>query len=67
MNTNSALNDKLYKSGRTYMLRKIRVLDAAISIIDDLLCSEIKDEQDRARVNSYRRGLNKAIRTLRYS
>ena len=61
MRTDAALNVKIDNSGRTYLLRKVRVLDTAISIIDDLLYNEIKDEQDKMRVTSYRRGLNKAI------
>ena len=67
MRTDAALNVKINESGRAYMLRKVKVLETALSVIDDLLYYEIKDDQDKVRVNSYKRGLNKAIHTLRYS
>ena len=67
MRTDAALNVKIKDGWRAYMLRKVKVLETTLSVIDDLLYNEIKEDQDRMRVNSYKRGLNKAIHTLRYS
>jgi hypothetical protein len=49
------------------MLRRIKIVEQSVSVIEDLLYNEIKDEQDKVRVLSYKRGLNKAIHMLRYS
>ena len=68
MKTNDYINVKeVGNSGRAYMLKKLKLIEIATSVIADLLCSEIKDEQDKIRVQSYRRGLEKSLHIMRYS
>ena len=53
--------------GRDYMLRKIKIVEKSVSVLDDLLYCELKDESDKVRVLSYKRGFSKAISMMRYS
>jgi hypothetical protein len=59
-------NDEMKETGLAYMLKKIKTLETALSVIDDLMYSEIADLSDKVRVTAYKRGLTKAIHTLRY-
>lgn len=50
---------------RAAVLRRVRVIELAQIIIQDMCYSEIKDEADKYRVNLFMRGMTKTLSVFR--
>ena len=50
---------------RAAILRRIRIVELAQNIVNDMINSEIREENDVARSHAYMRGLYKTISLMR--
>lgn len=50
---------------RAAILRRIRIFELAQKIVNDMLYDEIRNEDDKYRVNLYMKGMRKAISAFR--